>query len=191
MITSTQIVLGFVILGGGFGIIHGLKRRRDKSSLLTNKPFLRGCFMIASAAIMLALVLGNVLREWIAATAIGILLIIEEYVIMAIVRSGEGKASDRLIANQPLAEVKEEETSGQVRKRGLARFVIINTALYGFTGLVLISLAVILAPNEMPLYIPIVMVLAVAVGGATASIRQWNWHERNERSLDVTTGRKK
>lgn len=192
MINPTQLFLIFVIVGGVFGIFIGLKERRNKGSLLTSKPFLRGCFMVASGSVVLALFLTGFLRGWAAVTSIGALIAIHEYAIMAITRfRKQSTRPDQLIANLPLPEVKEEETWDQVRKKGKARFVMINTALYGFSGLLLTSLAVILAPDEIPLHIPIAIILAVAAGGATAAIRQWNWHERNQRSLDLKTESKK
>ena len=89
------------------------------------------------------------------------------------------------MADAPLTEVKREKTWEQIKKKGLARFVIVNTALYGLAGVVLTGLGVILSPEQLPLYMSITIILAGAVGGATVAIRQWNWHERNERSVGV------
>jgi hypothetical protein len=186
MITPTQVFLGLVILGGGLGIFTGLKRGRIKAPLVTNRPFVRGCLMVASAAIMLALVLGNVLRGWVAVTITGIVILLQEYVTMAIIRFRERQSrADHLMANQSLPEVNEEKTWEHVRKKGLARFVIVNTALYGLSGALLTGFAVILAPEQLPLYISISIILAGAVGGATSAVRQWNWHERQRGSVQV------
>ncbi|MGH9903988.1 MAG: hypothetical protein ACRD8U_00225, partial [Pyrinomonadaceae bacterium] len=145
MINPTQAFLIFVILSGLFGIFIGLNDRRNQGSLLTSKPFLRGCSMVAWGCTVLALSLRGSLRAWIALTSIGVLTVIQEYAIMAIVRFREQRTRPNdLMAKQPLPEVKEEQTWQQVRKKGMARFVIVNTALYAFSGVLLTSLAVLL-----------------------------------------------
>jgi hypothetical protein len=191
MINPTQAFLILVILSGVFGIFIGLNDRRNKGSVLTNKPFLRGCLIVASGSVVLALFLADFFRGWIAVTVIGVLIAIQEYAIMAIARFREQRTSpDHLVENRPLLEVKETETWQQVRKKGKSRFVMVNAALYGFSGVLLTCLAAILAPAQIPLYISISIILAGAVGGATAAIRQWNWQERHERSTSVNTSRK-
>lgn len=113
----------------------------------------------------------------------------------ALVHSKLGQAYDSppdyLIEDEPLLDVTEDETWEQTRKKGLARFVIVNAALYGVSGVLLTSFTVILLPERFPLYLPIAVIMAGMLGGATAAIRQWNWHERKRRSLEVKTGSKK
>lgn len=89
MINPTQAFLIFVILGGVFGIFIGLNDRGNKGSLLASKPFLRGCFMVASGSVVLALFLAGFLRRWIAVSGIGAFLVIQEYAIMAIAKFRE------------------------------------------------------------------------------------------------------
>jgi len=148
--------------------------------------------MVAWGSVVLALFLAGFLLGWIAVIGVGVLIAIQEYGIMAIARFREPRANpDQLVANRPSLEVKEKETWQQVRKKGKARFVMVNTALYGFSGVLLTGLAAIFTPARIPLYISIAIILAGAAGGATAAIRQWNWHERNKCSVAVNTDSKK
>jgi len=136
--------------------------------------------MAASGSIGLVLFLEHVLPGWTVIAGIGILIVIQEYAIIAF---GSSALSDHVVANQSLPYSKEQETWTQVRKKGRARFVLVNTALYGVVGILFTFFAVILLPHSMPLYIPIAIILAIAAGGATAAIRQWNWRERSNGKL--------
>lgn len=191
MINPTQAFLLFVILTGVFGIFVGLKDRRSKESILFRKPFLRGCFGLASGLGVLSLFVWNIFGALMAIGAIGILLLLQEYAIVGIARFRAQKPRPQdLTADEPLTEVKREEAWEQIKKKGLARFVIVNTALYGFAGVVVTGLGVMFSPEQLPLYMSITIILAGAVSGATVAIRQ-NWHERNERSVGVHTDSKK
>jgi hypothetical protein len=185
MINPTKAFLVFVILTGIFGIFVGLKDRQSKDSLLFRKPFLRGCFGLASGLAVLSLFVWNIFGALMALGAIGILLLLQECAMAGIARfRSQGPQPPVLTVDKTLTEVKREETWEQIRKRGLARFVIVKTALYGFAGIVLTGLGVMFSPEQLPLYMSISIILAGAVGGATVAIRQWNWHE-NERSIGI------
>jgi len=182
MINPTKAFLLFVIATGLFGIFLGLNDRRSGESIVVHKSFLRGCFSLASGLIVLALFVGNIFGPWAAIASIGILLLLQEYTIAGIARFHAQKLSPQdLRADTRLTEAKREETWDQIRKKGRARLVVINTTLYGLAGVVLVCMGVLFAPDQLPAYMSITIILAAAVGGATVAIRQWNWHERNER----------
>lgn len=70
----------------------------------------------------------------------------------------------------------------EIRRKGLARHVLVSALLFGLSGLVLGGFSFLLLRDRIPLYLFISIVLAGAVGGATVAIRQWHWHKRSERS---------
>lgn len=170
MITATHLYLVLLILGGALGVLGGMKSRRDDASLLTSKPFLRGCLMITSGTIVLVLVIRSVMGNWLAVTIVGILILINEYAMMLLFKSQKSSTKSVVAAEHPT----DSEDRLQIRRSGKLRYVLINAGMYALSGGVLTTFAVLLTPKQIPLFMPIAVAVAGAIGGAIAGIRQWN-----------------
>lgn len=153
-------------------VLTGMKSRRDSASLLTSKPFLRGCLMITSGTIVLALVVRGVMGNWLAVTIVGVLILINEFVMMMLFKFQKASTTSVVAAEEPADSDSEDWL--QIRRRGKLRYVLINARMYPLSGGVLTTFAVLLTPKQIPLFMPIAVAVAGAIGGAIAGIRQWN-----------------
>lgn len=179
MINPTAAFLVFVICAGLFGIFVGLKNRESRDSLQKRRSFLKGCFTVLVGSIVLSLFASGVFGSWVAIGTTGILLLLQEYAAVAINRLHARKDGSQAFAiNKQAAEIELKGRWEQIRKKGLRHFVLVNTASYALGGVVLASFGAVFSPERVPSYLWAVMILAGAVGGATAAIRQWNWNER-------------
>lgn len=183
MTDPTTIFLVLIPLSGVFGIFFGLKDRRGSVPFLANRSLVRGFFMVGWGAIVLLLFKSNILSAWISLLVTGLFFVIQEYVVAGIERLGNKKRAVGL-RTDTVSEKDGLERWQQVKKKGLARFVVINAVLYTVAGVLLCSLMAIFMPGQLPLSFAVVIVLALALGGVTAAIRQWNWQKRNEHSLE-------
>jgi hypothetical protein len=145
-------------------------KARSRRRAYARKMLLRGCAWLMLSLSFLALFRGGILGTWTVLITVGVLVLLNEYLLIWI---------DKVFSPKDPTEVPAtlQETWSVTRARGQTRFLIISVAVYGIGFLWLAILIKIILLESFPLYLVPAMMVGGAIWGYFEGAREW---KRNE-----------
>jgi hypothetical protein len=181
----TTIYLLVLISTGVFSMLVTLRYRWKGESLLTQKRFFRECILTLTGSILLALFLFDLIAAWIVYAVTSIVILLHEYVSIALNR----RRSASILQESRASDLKLEDSKGKerwerIRAKGFRRFVLRYTAICAFSLAVFTGFLLIVSPGETSLSLWLGLNLALILAAVIAAVREWNWMQKRYSGFD-------
>ena len=174
---SNYSVTAYLVLLLVFGILDIFLSRyfRAKSGrAYARRMLFRGFAWLILSLSFLVLFRRGILGTWTVFISVGVLVLLNEYLLIWIEKAFFAKATQTAPALQ--------ETWGVTRARGKRRFLLISTGVYGFALLWLAILTKIILLESFPLYLVPALMVGGALWGYFEGMGEW---KRNERQFSM------
>lgn len=167
---SVTACLVIFLVFGTLDVFFGLHfRARSQGPAYARKLLWRGCAWVMLSLSFLALFRGGILGTWTVLTTVGVLVLLNEYLLIWIDKGSSTQDTTQVVPTL--------ETWSVTRAHGKTRFVLISIAVYGFGLLWIGILTKIILLEWFPLYLVPGLMVGGAVWGYFNGAGEWRQNE--------------